>query len=148
VERQKRYGGCRTICQEYKKREKIMLIDSDVLIWYIRGNKNAQNTISNNIPFKISVINYMEVIQGMRDKKELKSFQKCLKKWSVDIIQINENISTRAMFLVEDYYLSHSMEAGDAIIASTALENQEAILTGNDKHYKFIPNIQVQKFKS
>ncbi|MDR2132741.1 MAG: type II toxin-antitoxin system VapC family toxin [Clostridiales Family XIII bacterium] len=124
-----------------------MLIDSDVLIWYIKGNANAQNAINKNIPFRISVINYMEVLQGMKDKKELKLFQKYLKKWSVGIIQINENISTRSMFLVEDYHLSHSMELGDAIIASTALENQETILTGNDKHYKFIPNIQVQKFK-
>jgi predicted nucleic acid-binding protein len=124
-----------------------MLIDSDVLIWYIRGNKNAQSAVNNNIPFKISVINYMEVIQGMKDKRELKSFQKYLKKWSVGIIQINESISTRAMFLVEDYFLSHSLELGDAIIASTALENQETILTGNDKHYKFIPNIQIQKFR-
>jgi predicted nucleic acid-binding protein len=125
-----------------------MLIDSDVLIWYIRGNENARNTINTTIPFKVSVINYMEVIQGMKDKKELKSFQKYLKKWSVDIIQINENVSTRAMFLVEDYYLSHSLELGDAIIAATALENQETVLTGNEKYYKFIPNIQIQKFKS
>jgi predicted nucleic acid-binding protein len=124
-----------------------MLIDSDVLIWYIRGNKNAQNVIDNNVPFKISVINYMEVIQGVKDKRELKLVQKHLKKWSVEIIQINESISTRAMFLVEDYFLSHSLERGDAIIASTALENQETILTGNDKHYKFIPNIQIQRFK-
>jgi predicted nucleic acid-binding protein len=124
-----------------------MLIDTDVLIWYIRGNENARNVINNNMPFKISVINYMKVIQGMKDKKELKSFQKYLKRWSVDIIQINDNISTRSMFLVEDYCLSHSMELGDAIIASTALENQEIILTGNYKHYTCIPNIQVQKFK-
>jgi predicted nucleic acid-binding protein len=124
-----------------------MVIDSDVLIWYIRGNKNAQNAVNSNIPFKVSVINYMEIIQGMKDKKELKLLQKYLKKWSVNIIQISENISTRAMFLVEDYFLSHSLELGDAIIASTTLENQETILTGNDKHYKFIPNIQIQKFK-
>ncbi|GHV73259.1 ribonuclease VapC [Spirochaetia bacterium] len=124
-----------------------MLIDSDVLIWYIRGNKNAQRAVNNNMPFKISVINYMEVIQGMKDKKELKSFQNYLKKWSVEIMQINETISTRAMFLVEDYFLSSSLELGDAIIASTALENQEIVLTGNDKHYKCIPNIQIQKFK-
>jgi predicted nucleic acid-binding protein len=124
-----------------------MLIDSDVLIWYIRGNKNAQKAINNNMPFKISVINYMEIIQGVKDKRELKSLQKYLKKWSVDIIQINENISTRAMFLVEDYFLSHSLGSGDAIIASTALESQETILTGNDKHYKFIPNIQIEKFR-
>jgi predicted nucleic acid-binding protein len=124
-----------------------MVIDSDVLIWYLRGNKNAQNAINKNIPFKISVINYMEVIQGMKDKRELKLLQKYLRKWSVEIIQINENISTRAMFLVEDYYLSHSLELGDAIIAATTLENQEILLTSNDKHYKFIPNIQINKFK-
>jgi predicted nucleic acid-binding protein len=124
-----------------------MLIDSDVLIWYIRGNKNAQNVVKNNIPFKISVINYMEIIQGMKDKRELKSLQKYLKKWSVNTIQISESISTRVMFLVEDYFLSHSLELSDAIIASTALENQESILTGNDKHNKFIPNIQIEKFR-
>jgi predicted nucleic acid-binding protein len=124
-----------------------MLIDSDVLIWYIRGNKNAQKAIRNSIPFKISVINYMEVIQGMKDKTELKAFQKYLKKWSTGIIQISETISTKAMFLEENYFLSHSLELGDALIASTVLENQETLLTGNDKHYKFIPNIQIQNFK-
>jgi predicted nucleic acid-binding protein len=124
-----------------------MLIDSDVLIWYIRGNRNAQNAINNNIPFKISVINYMEIIQGMKDKRELKLSQKYLKKWSVNTIHISESISARAMFLAEDYFLSHSLELSDAIIASTALENQETILTGNDKHYKFIPNIQIEKFR-
>jgi predicted nucleic acid-binding protein len=124
-----------------------MVIDSDVLIWYLRGDKNAKTIIHKNIPFKISVINYMELIQGMKNKRELKLLQKYLKKWSVEIVQINENISTRAMFLVEDYYLSHTLELGDAIIASTTLENQEVLLTANDKHYKFIPNIQINKFK-
>jgi predicted nucleic acid-binding protein len=124
-----------------------MLIDTDVLIWYLRGNTKAQNIIASNIPFKISVINYMELIQGMKSKDELKILQKCLKKWAVEIIQINENISTRAMFLVEDYFLSHSLELSDAIIAAASLERQEALLTANDKHYKYIPNIQVRKFK-
>jgi predicted nucleic acid-binding protein len=89
----------------------------------------------------------MEVIQGMKDKKELKSFQKYLKKWSVSILQINDTISIKAMFLVENYFLSSSLQLGDALIASTVLENQEMILTGNDRHYKFIPNLQIQKFK-
>jgi predicted nucleic acid-binding protein len=53
-----------------------MLIDTDVLIWYLRGNENARNIIHNNIPFKISVINYLELIQGMRSKNELKVLQK------------------------------------------------------------------------
>jgi predicted nucleic acid-binding protein len=124
-----------------------MLIDTDVLIYHLRGNKNAQNIINKSIPFRISVITYMELIQGMKDKKELQLLQKTLKKWSVQIIQIDENISTRAMFLVEDYLLSNSLELTDALIAATSLENQEILLTANDKHYKYIPNIQVNKFK-
>jgi predicted nucleic acid-binding protein len=125
-----------------------MLIDTDVLIWYLRGNENARNIINKNIPFKISVINYLELIQGMKSKNELKVLQKYLKQWSVEIIQINENISARSMFLVEDYFLSHSLELSDAIIAATSLERQELLLTANDKHYKYISNIQVEKFKA
>ena len=124
-----------------------MLIDSDVLIWYLRGNKNAQKIIRASIPFKISVINYVELIHGMKDKRELALFHKYLKEWSVEILQINETISTRAMFFVEDYFLSHSMEFSDAIIASTALEYQEKLLTANDKHYGFIPGLQINKFR-
>jgi len=124
-----------------------VLIDSDVLIWYLRGNKNAQKTIYANIPFKISIVNYIELIQGMKNKQELSVFQKYLKEWSVEILQINETISTKAMFFAEDYFLSHSMEFADAIIAATALEYQENLLTANNKYYSFIPNLQISKFR-
>ena len=124
-----------------------MLIDTDALIWYLRGNKNAQKVIHANIPFRISVINYMELIQGMKNKRELLVLQKCLKQWSIEIIQINENISTRAMFFMEDYHLSNSMELGDAIIAASVLENHEVLLTANGKHYGFIPNMRIEIFK-
>ena len=117
------------------------------MIWYLRGNKEAQKTINASIPFKISVITYLELIQGVRDKRELRVLQKYLREWSTEIIHINEATSTRAMFLVEDYYLSHSIETGDAIIAATVIENQEILLTANDKHYGFIPNIQIRKFR-
>ena len=124
-----------------------MIIDTDVLIWYLRGNRNARKIVDENVPFKISVINYMELLQGMKDKSELHIFQKYLSEWSIKIIQVSENISSRAMFLVEDYCLSHTMEFGDAIIAATALEYHEIILTANEKHYGFIPNIKISKFK-
>ena len=124
-----------------------MLIDTDVLIWYLRGNENAKKAIQANIPFKVSVISYIELMQGIQNKSELKVLQKHLKKWSTEIIQIDENISTRAMFFIEDYNLSHSLEFGDAVIAATAIENHETLLTANIKHYSFIPNIQVNIFK-
>ena len=125
-----------------------MLIDTDVLIWYLRGNEKALKAINENIPFSLSVVSYIELMQGMRNKKELRLLQKQLKTWSTEIIQINNNISTRAMFLIEDYYLSNSMELADAIIAATAIESRESLLTANDKHYDFIPNIQINRFRA
>jgi len=125
----------------------MVIIDTDVLIWYLRGDENAQKSIAANIPFKISVITYIELLQGMKDKNELRILQKYLKNWSTEIMHINENISTRAMFFIEDYYLNHSMEMADAIIAATALETGDMLLTANDKHYRYIPHIQIQKFR-
>ena len=124
-----------------------MLIDTDVLIWYLRGNENARRVINSVIPFKISVISYVELVQGVDNKKELKVLQKQLKSWSTELIQITENISTRAMFFVEDYYLNKSLELADAMIAATAIEKNEILLTANDKHYNFIPNIRINKFR-
>lgn len=123
------------------------MIDTDVLIWYLRGNAHAKAAIDKSIPFDISVISYLELIHGAKDKHELQLIQKYIKKWSVKIIQINEDISETAMSLVETYFLSHSLRLTDAIIAATTIERQEALITANDKHYAFIPNMQIQVFR-
>ena len=77
----------------------------------------------------------------MRKKKELNSFIKQLAKWDVAIIQINQDISTRAMIYIEAYFLSNSMGLADALIAATCINGSELLLTANEKHYKHIPNI-------
>jgi hypothetical protein len=53
-----------------------LIIDTDVLIWYLRGNTKAKEIVENNIPFSISVVTYMEIIQGMKNKEEFKLFQR------------------------------------------------------------------------
>jgi predicted nucleic acid-binding protein len=125
-----------------------LIIDTDVLIWELRGNKKAQDIIHASIPFNISVVTYIELIQGMRDKKELNSFIRQLGKWNVEIAQINKDISTRAMIYVEQYFLSNSMELADALIAATCVNNSEVLVTANEKHYKHIPNIQIKRFNA
>ncbi len=124
-----------------------MIFDTDVLIWYLRGDIQAKHIVEDNIPFSISVITYMELIQGMKNKEELKIFQKQFNKWNTDIIQIDKEISSRAMFYVQEYSLSHSMMLADALIAATVVQNSEKLLTANDKHYRFIPNIECLGFK-
>ena len=123
-----------------------MLIDSDVMIWFYRGKERAQKIISQNIPFKLSAVSYMEIIQGIRNKEEFNKLKKDLKQWSTEIIQINETISKNAINLMEEYKLSHGLELGDAIIASTALEYNETLITGNIKHYEYMPEINILPF--
>ena len=99
-----------------------------------------------NIPFSLSVVSYIELVQGMKNKAEFIRIQKQIKKWNTEIIQIDKDISSRAMFYVQEFAFSHSMTLADALIAATAIQNNERLFTANVKHYKFIPNIDLLKF--
>ena len=123
-----------------------MVIDTDVLIWYMRGNKKAYQLIENSNNFFISVITYMELVQGLRNKKELTQLRKALHGWKTQILYVSEEVSAKAMFYVEQHFLSHSMQLADALIGATAIAYGLPILTGNDKHYKVMKDLQIKKF--
>jgi len=124
-----------------------MVIDTDVLIWYMRGNEKAFQLIENTDNFFISVVTYMELVQGMRNKKELNNLRQALHAWNTKILYISEGISAKAMFAVEQHFLSHSMQLADALIGSTAIAYGLPLVTGNDKHYKVMKEIQIKKFR-
>ena len=124
-----------------------MVIDTDVIIWYMKGNQKAYKTIENSTNFSISVVTYMELVQGMRNKKELNNLRKALHDWNSTILYISEEISVKAMFFVEQHYLSHSIQLADALIAATAVAYGLPILTSNDKHYKILKDLQIKKFR-
>lgn len=124
-----------------------MVIDTDVIIWYMRGNEKAYKLIENTKYFFISVVTYMELVQGMRNKNELNQLRKALHGWNSKILYISEEISVKAMFLIEQNYLSHSIQLADALIGATAISHGFPILTANEKHYKIIKDIQIKKFR-
>ncbi|MBI5142009.1 MAG: type II toxin-antitoxin system VapC family toxin [Nitrospirae bacterium] len=123
-----------------------MLIDTDILIWYMRGNEKAYQAIENSDNFFISVVTYMELVQGLRNKKELNHLRKALHGWQTQILYVSEEISAKAMFYVEQHFLSHSMQLADALIGATAISYGLPILTGNDRHYRVVKDIQIKKF--
>ena len=125
----------------------MFLIDTDVLIWYMKGNETAYKCNENNKNFPFSVVTDIELVQWMRNKEELNRFRKFLKLWDARLIYINEDISTKAMFYVEQHYLSHSLQLADALIAATAVSHGLPIITGNDKHYEVIKEIQIKRFR-
>ncbi len=124
-----------------------MIIDTDVLIWYLRGNEKAYEIVEELHNFYLSVVTYMELVQGMRSKKELNKLRKALHIWNAKILYISEEVSAKAMFYVEQHFLSHSMQLADALIGATAIAYGVPILTGNDKHYKVMKNLQIKRFR-
>ena len=124
-----------------------MIVDTDVLIWYMRGNEKALQLFENMENFSISVVTYMELVQGMRNKHELNSLRQALHAWNAQILYISEEISAKAMFSVEQYFLSHSIQLADALIGATAIDHGLSLLTGNDKHYKATKGIMIERFR-
>jgi predicted nucleic acid-binding protein len=124
-----------------------MLFDTDILIWCLRGNAKAAKTIDTAEERAISVVTYMELLQGARDKRELKSIRNFLADSGFSIVPLTENIGHRASIYMEEYCLKVEMGIADALIAATAAENRLTLATGNEKHYRPINDISLQGFK-
>lgn len=123
-----------------------MIVDTDIIIWYMRGNQQAYHFITSHEKFYISVVTYMELVQGMRNKNELVALRKALRKWKAETIYIDHEISNKAMFYVEKHYLSHSVALADALIAATAVSAGMPLATGNDKHFQIIKDLEIERF--
>lgn len=124
-----------------------MLIDTDVIIFYMRGNAKAKTLIADRTGFHISVVTYIELVQGMRNKHELLALRKALRTWQAHIIYIDREISSKAAFYVEQHYLSHALELADALIAATSVSTGIPLVTGNYKHYKAVKELEMTRFK-
>ena len=122
------------------------LVDTDVMIWYLRGNENAKELL-HSLNFCISSVTYMELLQGMRNKQELKLFQKMIKSWGIKVVFIDEEISAKALFYMEEYFLSHSMELADSLIGATCTRHGLTLVTANDKHYRVLKDLDIKIFR-
>ena len=48
---------------------------------------------------------------------------------------------------MEEFGLSGSLSMADAMIAATAIEANQSLVTGNDKHYKLIKELELVRFR-
>ena len=124
-----------------------MIFDTDVLIWFMRGKPEAAKAVA-SVPKEsrfISVISYLELVQGIRDKAELKLLKETLPEIGLAILPLSKNIGQRACELMDSFKLSSGLEVQDALIAATAAACQDTLYTGNLKHFKDL-SISVKAF--
>lgn len=124
-----------------------MLFDTDVLIWVLRGNSKAAQAVDAAESRALSVVTYMELLQGARDKREVKAIKSFLSDMQFRMLPLSENVGHRASIYLEEYGLRTSMSMADALIAAAAIEANEPLLTGNDRHYKAIKEVEIKRFR-
>ena len=104
-------------------------VDTDVLIWHLRGYPQATRRLDELGPLTLSAISWLEVLQGMRNKAELVVVKKMLQHRAATLLPVSEAMTQRAIDLMESLTLSHGLQMGDALIAATALDHQLPVLT-------------------
>ena len=124
----------------------MVLVDTDVLIWHLRGYAQATRRLDQLGSLTLSAVSYLEVLQGMRNKVELAAVKKMLERRSATMLPISEAITQRAIALMESLTLSHGLQMGDALIAASALVHRLPVLTGNVKHFAAVEGLQVEAF--
>jgi predicted nucleic acid-binding protein len=124
-----------------------VIFDTDVLIWVLRGNARAARAVDGAEARAISVVTYMELLQGARDKHEMKAIKGFLADLGFRMLPLTENIGHRASIYVEEYGLSGSLGLADALVAATAVENGEPLMTGNQRHYRPIHELEISAFR-
>ena len=124
-----------------------MLFDTDVLIWVLRGNRPAAKIVETSDERRLSVVTYMELLQGSRDRQEAKTIKEFLADFSFRTMARTENIGHCAAIYMEEYGIRAAMCVADALVAATAVEMQLTLCTGNRKHYSPIRELDIRVFR-
>ena len=123
------------------------LLDTCLLIDYLRGEPNVYDILVNNSGIKLSMstITMMELVIGAFNRREVNYIQKAFK--DIDIIYIDNDISKLAENLIVEYSKSHNLQIDDALIAATSLKMNAELITNNISDFRYIPNIKLYQFE-
>lgn len=123
-----------------------MVIDTTVFVDLLRGEAKASKFL---LEIKESlIINrvvFMELVRGLKSKRDIKIIVKQLKALGVEILEINEKISRIAGELFEKYYHSHGLGIMDALVAASAMTSKDTLVSHNIKHFNFIKELSLIK---
>jgi predicted nucleic acid-binding protein len=117
------------------------LIDSDVLIDYLRGLNQARIFLlqeSAERKLFIAILSFVEIYSGeeTRDLKRRKLIDEFLN--SFEIIPLDKNIAKQAGQIRRDY----NKPFADAIIAASAISYDLILITKNEKHFSGVKNLK------
>ena len=112
-------------------------VDSDILIWHLRGEPKALNLLQN-----LRDHEKMELWTGAMQRSEVIFFMRPVETEPTLLFlsqfktaPVDQSIVDRAGELYRRWNPSHGMDVNDAILAATVIQAGGVIYTLNTKHY-------------
>ncbi len=119
-----------------------LLIDTDVLIDYLRGKQEAVDYVDNlTAPLFLSVITVAKLYAGVRDGAERTKLDAFINAFST--VPLDREIGVTGGMYRRDYGKSHGTGLADALIAATARLHSLTLVTLNKKHFPMLTSIIV-----
>jgi predicted nucleic acid-binding protein len=119
-----------------------LLIDTDVLIDYLRGRAEAVTYLEGlQEPLLVSAITVAELYAGVREGAERTALEQFLA--AFEVVSVDEASAVKGGLFRRDYGKSHATGLADALIAATAESRQATLVTLNAKHFPMIANLLV-----
>ncbi len=118
------------------------LLDSDVIIWHLRGRKEVTDMLRDLERFGVpacSALSVIEVQLGVKKGEEEKT-DRFLR--SLRVFEVNREVANQAALLIRKYKRKGiKIELPDAVIAGTCILHDLVLVTYNTKHYP-IPELK------
>jgi predicted nucleic acid-binding protein len=116
------------------------LIDTDVLIDYLRGYTEAVDFLETNASEAcVSAMNIAELYQGIRDGKEQAKLSKMLS--VLTALPITPEIAELGGLYSRDFRASHGCGLADCLIAATTELHGLTLVTLNAKHFPMLQSV-------
>lgn len=117
------------------------LLDTDVLIDYLRGNDKAVNYLkTHSRQIILSAVSVAELYAGVRDGEERKGLDEFVGLFPIFPVTV-ETARVGGLYK-RDYFKSHRIGLADAFIAAAAKTNNADIKTLNTKHFPMFKDLK------
>ncbi len=116
------------------------LPDTNVFSQIFKSNSDVQTFVENLNPVICSTV-YIECLQGSKSNQEKSRIKKYLETFAV--FYQTEELSHRAIDLIDQYSNTYGLMLADAQIADVCLENDLTLVTYNVKDFLFIAGLKI-----
>ncbi|MBN1654153.1 MAG: type II toxin-antitoxin system VapC family toxin [Deltaproteobacteria bacterium] len=127
--------------------KKAFLIDTDVMVDFFRGQRQAVELIrENSASVILSAMVVVELYAGYRSNQERDKIDRLVS--HAKVIPVSAQLASYAGLYLKQYAKSHGIDIADAVIAATAEDQNAELKTLNVKHYPMFETLKPAYRKS